>query len=472
MREPLTALTSTILFATVLGSTASCGSSDSSAGACGQSPNGLCVTEINPDLPGPETTYDVVAPVVVDATIADVAVDASSDAPSESTPGYGPLPDPSSAPSYLINPAHSGTVADPTFMPPLARLWTATFSAAVSYPLIAQGLVYIVTNVQVAAQAQLVALERMTGSTVFSVDLGQIPFVTTAYDLGRLFVVDTWFPEGGGPGVRVRAYDAATGALLWTTIPDGAGIFGLALVAYRGILYVDGGTSLYAYNESTGALLWRQDVGAGEGTPAVSDQGVFISEGCERILAFDRVNGSPLWQDLGQCGGGGGDKTPVLFGQRLYNLDVRGNLEFDVATGAVVGAFTADLPPAFDVATGFYVASGALHAANATQGTTSWTFMGDGQLATSPIVIGGCVYVGSKTGKLFAVRGLDGLLLWSDDTGAPLVSSEQTGTATWVALAAGEGLLVVPSGTNLIAYMPSGSSDAGTRDGASVGDAE
>jgi outer membrane protein assembly factor BamB len=356
-------------------------------------------------------------------------------------------------------------------MPPLVRLWTVGFGAAVSYPLIAHGLVYVVTNVRVAAEAQLVALDRTTGSTVFSVDLGQIPIVTTAYDEGRVFVADTWYPDGG-VGVRVRAYDAATGALQWTTIPDQTGIFGLLPVAYRGILYVGGGSLLYAYDESTGTMLWQQDVGTGEGLPAVSDEGVFISEGCERILAFDRVSGSPLWEDLGQCGGGGGDKTPVLFGQRLYNIDVQGNLEFNVATGVVVGAFTADLPPAFDVATGFYVASGALHAAHATQGTSSWTFIGDGQLATSPVVIGGGVYVGSKTGKLFAVRGLDGLLLWSDETGAPLVSSEQTGDAPWVALAAGEGVLVVPSGTNLIAYVPTSSVDAGTRDATSVGDAE
>jgi outer membrane protein assembly factor BamB len=153
--------------------------------------------------------------------------------------------------------------------------------------------------------------------------------------------------------------------------------------------------------------------------------------------------------------------TPVLSGQTLFTHS-QSDGRLDVSTGNVLGSYqTADVPPAFGGGAGFFVASGVLHAADPTLATTHWTFSGDGSLATVPLIVGNVVYVGSSIGTLFAVDATTGAALWSDNTGAPLVFREPFTTEPRTAFAAGQGVLLVPSGEQLIAYESSAPGDGG-----------
>ncbi|HEY5147473.1 MAG TPA: PQQ-binding-like beta-propeller repeat protein, partial [Polyangiaceae bacterium] len=186
-------------------------------------------------------------------------------------PGALAAPDPSAATTYLQNPQHTSAAAGSAPVPPLALAWTAALPGPVSYPLIVQGLIVVVTSaIQNAAQSAtttLFALNPDTGATVWQVPLGATSSATLAYDGARVFVVDaapTTVSEG-----HLRAFDAATGKLAWEAFP-GNQVFFAAPVAYRGIVYLNGtgtGGMLYAYDEATGSLLWEQFIDGSSGSP-------------------------------------------------------------------------------------------------------------------------------------------------------------------------------------------------------------
>jgi outer membrane protein assembly factor BamB len=375
------------------------------------------------------------------------------------------------ASTYLINPAHTAMVAPVKLTAPLMRAWTKSLGAPVSFPLVVGATVYVTTNGESpetsGSDAHVFALDASTGSTIWSADLPGASFANIAYDDGRIFAMEG---ENDAQGAALHAYDAATGALTWTAArPLNEFFFDAPPVAYQGIVYTygegDGGT-VYAYDEATGTLLWQQlTEDGGEGSPAVSEAGVFVAEGCQQVYAFDRVSGAPLWRHEGPCSGGGGE-TPLLDGDTLFVRDsLDGNLALDTTTGAPTAiAFASDVPPALDGAQLFTVTGGTLAASDAVKGTTSWTFAGDGRLATSPLVAGETVYVGSSEGNLYAVREDTGALVWSENTGLPLQTTEEFVSPPRVVFAAGGGLLFVPVGASLFAYGPAAVSpgDGGT----------
>jgi outer membrane protein assembly factor BamB len=83
----------------------------------------------------------------------------------------------------------------------------------------------------------------------------------------------------------------------------------------------------------------------------------------------------------------------------------------------------------------------------------NWSFAGDGTLVTSPIVVNNYVFVGSTSGNLYGLDAATGSLVWSQNTGgaapATYVSTFQGPTG----LSAGDGLLVVPAGNTVTAYV-------------------
>jgi outer membrane protein assembly factor BamB len=63
------------------------------------------------------------------------------------------------------------------------------------------------------------------------------------------------------------------------------------------------------------------------------------------------------------------------------------------------------------------------------------------------------VFVGSTTGKLYALNLLDGSVDWSTNVGSSIPGpDEQNMSQPLTGLGAGQGLLVVPAGSVLAAY--------------------
>jgi len=82
-----------------------------------------------------------------------------------------------------------------------------------------------------------------------------------------------------------------------------------------------------------------------------------------------------------------------------------------------------------------------------------WSFAGDGSLQSAVLAVNDYVYVGSAQGKLYAVNAATGQQVWVTQAGSSIpYVDEHNVSQPLTSFAAGEGLLVVPTSTTLVAY--------------------
>jgi outer membrane protein assembly factor BamB len=372
------------------------------------------------------------------------------------TPTVTPPPTKGTSVAYQIDATHSGAQFD-TVTPPLTQRWSRDLGGQISYPLIAGGRIFVTVANLSTNGATLYALDEANGASMWGpIDLGgSRPWSGAAYEAGRVFALNH---DG-----LLRAFDAASGALLWSTQLPGQYAFWSPPTASGGVVYTGGagsGTTLYAVDEQDGTVNWTALLFSGnDSSPAVTPTGVVVSYSCNQVYDFSPQDGSLIWQHSGPCTGGSGS-TPVLFGGRLYVRDFGGsNLLFDAPTGAVLGTFSADYsPPAFSGSTGFFLTGSAdagytLEARDANTGVAQWSFTGDGTLRSAPIVDNGYVYIGSGSGKLYALDASTGANVWTGNIGAAVQLTESPVSRPHTGLGAGDGLVVVPASTLLVAYQ-------------------
>jgi outer membrane protein assembly factor BamB len=362
------------------------------------------------------------------------------------TPTASPSP---WAVAYQIDTAHSGSQSDTT-TPPLAQRWARDLGGLVSYPLIAEGKVFVTVANQGTYGTKLYALDEATGATSWGpIDLGgTFNCSSIAYDAGRVFALNF---DG-----LLRAFDASSGGSVWAKQLPGQYSFTSPPTALGGIVYAGGagsGGTVYAVAEQDGTVKWTAGVANGDrSSPAVSTTGVYVSYACNQTYDFSPSTGTLIWHHSGSCSGGGG-RTPVLFGGRLYARDfVTGNLVFDAATGAVLAAFSAGPAPALSGSTGFFLAGSTLEARDAASNAVQWSFTGDGTLSSAPIVVNGYVYIGSTSGKLYALNAATGSNVWTNSVGSAVKPPDEQNAFQLPGLAAGDGFVVVPASNLLVAY--------------------
>jgi outer membrane protein assembly factor BamB len=372
------------------------------------------------------------------------------------TPTPAPTPTPTAsgqAVAYQIDPAHSGFQSD-GITPPLTTRWSRNLGGWVSYPLIAGGRVFVTVANQSTYGTKLYALDEATGSNSWGpIDLpGTYYWSGIAYDAGRVFALNF---DG-----LLRAFDAASGAPLWSRQLSGQYAFSSPPTAVGGAVYAGGAGSagtLYAVAEQDGIIKWRAGVENGDhSSPAVSTTGVFVSYACNQAYDFSPSTGALIWHHSSSCEGGGG-KTPVLFGSRLYVRDtVLGNLVLDAATGAELGGVSTGPAPALSGSAGYFLTGSTLQARDVTSGAVRWSFTGDGTLSSAPIIDNSYVYIGSRSGKLYALDATTGANVWTGTVGAAVnAPDEQNVSQPLTGLGAGDGLVVVPASTLLVAYQSS-----------------
>jgi outer membrane protein assembly factor BamB len=359
-----------------------------------------------------------------------------------------PAPD---AVALQITPTHAGAISFKSMSFPTSRTWSVDLGGQPSYALIADGKVFVTVKVGLgsATGSQLIALDQATGHTVWGpIQLPQ-GWAFPAYDGGKVFVITSF---GVGPGT-LQSYDAETGALDWTTTFSQGIAFETAPTGANGLVYLVGGSGgpiLFGVDEGTGSIVWQQSALSGTGsTPAVTSQGVYIAEPCSTD-GFAPLTGVSLFADNTGCGGGGGT-TAVVANNVLYSLmgDLANGIYVNATTGAQLGTFTADVVPAINSTTGFFLQLGTLNAKSLSDYSTMWSFKGDGGLVTSPIIVNQAVIVGSSSGQVYALDATTGAQLWTSNAGGAIPSGNGNVIS---ALAAGDGLLVVPAGNTLSAF--------------------
>lgn len=426
--------------------------------AIASKPTGSTASLSSPTAGKPTFTADAAGAYVINLIVNDGAVDSavSSTTVNAIKSKASPPPPLSQAVAYQIDYAHSGYSSfSPAVTFPSSPAWSTTLNGAVSYPLIADGKVFVTTSRIGSSDGygtSLYALDEHTGAVVW----GPIAISGTyywsghAYDHGNLFVVNF---DG-----LLQSFDAATGLPGWITKLPGQYAFSSPPTAVNGIVYVGGagvGGTLYAVDESSGAVLWTSDVQNGDNSsPTVSSDGVFVSYPCQ-VYKFDPLTGASLWHYAGGCEGGGG-KTSVYANGSLYVRDTS-DLVFNAATGALNGSFAATPAPAFSSKYGFFQTSGTLTGIDLATKAPLWRFTGDGRLVSAPIAINEYVLVGSSSGNVYALDAATGSLVWGGTAAAGIPApDEQNVSQPLTGLGAGEGYLVVPAGDTVTAWSLAG----------------
>ena len=355
--------------------------------------------------------------------------------------------------TFQENAGHTGRAAD-GITPPLVKKWTAHFLRQPLYPLIADGRVFVSVPTDNFIfphdTSQLYALDEATGNVLWgplTIPNGNISF--NAYDAGRLFNVTS--------GGDIRNLDPVNGTLGWNGNYFHLYTTGLAseyqvqapVTASNGVFYPVGAYGIYAVDENTGMTKWTSGGAAGGGSAgvAVSSSGVYITSACY-ALDVDPATGYELWSYRGGCTSAS-TTTPVLYQGKLYDTDVasRNNLIFDAQTGTQLGTFTGLESPAFDGSEGFFPYGTTLNAVNLGTNATTWSFS-DGTPLSDDLAANGDVYVGSGAGNVYALNEATGAVDWHDSLGTAIVTTD-TPTND---LAIGDGYLLVPAGSDLVAY--------------------
>ena len=363
---------------------------------------------------------------------------------------------PEQARNFQINATHTGSVSADHLTPPLRQRWSINFGQSISYPLIADGKVFVtVKNANFGTGTTLFAINATNGATVWSFALGgSSPWSAACYENGRVFAVN-------GDGV-LRAFDGATGSLIWNVQLTGQFSFSAPPTVNQGVIYLSGagsGGTVYAVNANSGAVIWTKSVANGDkSSPAVTSDGVYVSYSCPNVYKLDPATGVQIWHYSPGCSGGGG-KSPALYNGRLYVRDSSDTI-FDSQTGAIIGNFNAKNTPAFSGTRGFFLngphffgSFGTLEARDVNTNSVLWSFTGDGFLQSAVLVVNNFAYVGSSQGKLYAVDAVTGQQVWVTSTGSSIpYVDEQNTSQPLTSFAAAEGLLVVPTSTTLVAY--------------------
>ena len=348
------------------------------------------------------------------------------------------LPD---AVSLQINPAHTGAISYNSLTFPTSSTWSANVGGPASYAVVADGKVVVAVSVNNGSQ--LMALDQATGGVVWG-PMALAGHANLAYEGGKVFVLST---ATGSPGA-VQSYDIESGAADWsvTLNTDVEG----GLVALNGMLYTSGDNGLlYALSEATGSVVWSASIAnGGFGTPAATATGVYVSYPCT-TYGYLPLSGAQIFNTNTGCQGSGGT-TPVAVNGWVYSpsgSSSMGGAIIDASSGSVLGSYTAIGEPAFSTIAGYFLQGATLNALSNTNNAALWSFAGDGNLTTSPIIVNQAVIIGSSSGNVYALDATTGQQLWTVNAGGTLPATNSNS-----GLAAGDGLLIVPAGNQVVAY--------------------
>lgn len=361
-------------------------------------------------------------------------------------------PSAASAPStYQVNPRHDGKAPGTIAASPTVQ-WTKTFDDRLTYPIVGNGRVFaaVAGNGSGGYGTRLYAYDAATGDQMWGpvAISGTYFIVGLSYEDHKVFAITF---DG-----QLMAFDEATGAQKWSVDLPGQYSFTSAPTSYRGVLYTGGagsGGTLYAVDEQDGTVLWTQSVANGDhSAPAVDANGVYVSYACAVAYRFDPAKGTSAWIHTTGCSGGGG-KTPVLAGNRLYVRDgVTTNTILDTGNGNDVGTFSSGPAPAFGDGVRIEVSSGTERAIDLGTGATRWSTTGtSGTITSAPIVVGGVAIVGSSTGAVVARDLTTGTVVWSVNAGAAIETPDEQNAWNLTGMNVAGGRLFVSAGKRLVA---------------------
>ena len=348
---------------------------------------------------------------------------------------------PSAAPSIGWSQFQGGSDhladADSSLVPPLRQAWRAAPSSGSQ----ASSGAVIVGDVAVAVSNESVyAVDLATGEAAWRLDRDGGPLAMPAVGTagGRDVLVYT---EGDTASkAAIVAVDPSDRSELWRDPLKNVSGSGVTIAGDEAFVG-DRSGNLYGFGLQDGAAASWSPMGLGEGSvdapPAASSNEVVVTErthdtGAITVQAVDPSTGDERWSY--SAGVSAGTATSSTLDDRHAIFGVGGEQHLRAedlgSKGDAVTAWTAHTrstfsplsAPAEAGGTVFVVSTSssdaALYAFDAADGTKRWDFQFQvPAIVTSPVVIGGTVYVGTDEGVLAGIDVASGIEVWQADTG-------------------------------------------------------
>lgn len=372
----------------------------------------------------------------------------------------GALPVAGDAYAYQMNASHTGSISfsEPLVFPSAAA-WAVRFPDSVSYPIITASSVFVLAKQGQTSDnsgTSMYAFDAATGNPRWGpVVLTTDPSGNFAYDQGRLITISR--------NCTMQGFDATTGIATWSISLANASVWqcGSVPTAYRGIAYAVGSgveSTVFAIDIASGRVMWATKTIADGTSPAVTDDGVYIS-GYLQAYKLDPHSGVLLWHYVGP-GYGGGGLTAAVYGNHAYLRGFAGtpNLVIDTQTSLITGTFASSAIPAFGNGVAYFLdSSNALTATSLTGQGNLWSASDPGTIVSAPIVINNVVFTGTASGLVKAYDVSNGSPIWSVTAGAAMIAADEVnGSPPVTGMAAGHGLIAVAASNVLSVYRMAG----------------
>jgi outer membrane protein assembly factor BamB len=351
---------------------------------------------------------------------------------------------------FQITPDHQGQLYFPGMNPPLSQRWAVVIGSIASYPIVLGNRVFVIAGYPTS----LLALDAQTGTVLWSQTVPQDSraWSGVAYENGVLFVdsQQAYYRS-------LSAFSAIDGHQLWSTSLPGQYSFWGAPTASNGVVYVDGssyGGTLYAVREYDGTLLWTAS-SDGNSTPAITSEGVYVSYSCD-TMKFAPATGQQIWRENYNCYGGYGVAPPVYRG-RAYafasDFYLPGGIILSTANGSYLGEFNSAYVPTFWQNTIFYTQPQFVAAIDLTTSFPLWVaVVANDAYTCPPLAVNGILYAATYRGNVYGYTTDTGNQIFSANAGQGISCPERQ-LAAPIGMTAGDGLLVVPAGSKLVAYQ-------------------
>lgn len=201
----------------------------------------------------------------------------------------------------------------------------------------------------------------------------------------------------------VYALDAATGETVWRTATDGLAFGAPAIIGEQVIYGTDNGV-VNNVELGSGRLTWRATVaGAVYASPVVSQSTVIVTTQAGTMVAFDLIDGTQRWS----FAHGGSEAVALSDGLVVLSASDGGIYGVDPVTGTQRWMYpTGKQDLSAPVTTGDVILTGAgdtLLALDPRTGAGLWYFLAGDVIETSPAVVDGYVFFGSRDGFVYAV---------------------------------------------------------------------
>ena len=302
------------------------------------------------------------------------------------------------------------------------------------------------------------------------------PFLTPSYAAQRVLAnLDTYITTGiaasgntvffGDTEGNMTAVNSSNQAELWEYKDSDSTPIGTPAVIDGNVIFAKVTGEIFCLKISDGELLWKYTPASSESVNEGLNDGVAAGGGrvyaaftTGELRALDLKNGHVLWTYKSDQG----LRTAPAYSNGLVLLGGYNGLfsMIDAKTGKRInggGAGGAVNTPVVNAGNVYYSAwDGSVHAVQIKDVIPLWNAKVGEPITTSPVIFEGVMYLGTASGKVFALDAETGAKLWQYDSQGGQITARPAASANRIFVGTGDNKLVMldPATGNLASSQP------------------